>query len=45
MTKLLDGKPAISYGGGGGIGGGVARAVAREGARVYLAGTCGLVLR
>ena len=38
MSKLLDGKNAIIYGGGGGIGGGVARTFAREGARVFLAG-------
>ena len=38
MTKLLEGKAAIIYGGAGGIGGGVARAFAREGARVFLVG-------
>ncbi len=38
MSKLLEGKNAIVYGGGGGIGGGVARVFAREGARVFLAG-------
>src|SRR5439155_19250871 len=38
MTKLLEGKNAIIYGGGGGIGGGVARAFSREGARVFLVG-------
>jgi NAD(P)-dependent dehydrogenase (short-subunit alcohol dehydrogenase family) len=38
MTKLLEGKAAIIYGGGGGIGGGVARTFAAEGARVFLAG-------
>jgi NAD(P)-dependent dehydrogenase (short-subunit alcohol dehydrogenase family) len=38
MGRLLEGKNAIIYGGGGGIGGGVARTFAREGARVFLAG-------
>ena len=38
MTKLLERKTAIIYGGGGGLGSGVARACAREGARVFLAG-------
>jgi NAD(P)-dependent dehydrogenase (short-subunit alcohol dehydrogenase family) len=38
MSKLLEGKNAIIYGGGGGIGGGVARTFAREGAGVFLAG-------
>lgn len=38
MSKLLAGRNAIVYGGGGGIGGGVARAFAREGARVFLVG-------
>jgi NAD(P)-dependent dehydrogenase (short-subunit alcohol dehydrogenase family) len=38
MSKLLDGKNAIIYGGGGDIGGGVARTFAREGAHVFLAG-------
>jgi NAD(P)-dependent dehydrogenase (short-subunit alcohol dehydrogenase family) len=37
MTRLLDSKNTIVYGGGG-IGGGVARTFAREGARVFLAG-------
>ena len=38
MSKLLEGKVAVIYGGGGAIGGGVARTFAREGARVFLAG-------
>src|SRR6266571_1561391 len=38
MSKLLVGKTAIIYGGGGGIGGGVARTFAREGAKVFLVG-------
>jgi NAD(P)-dependent dehydrogenase (short-subunit alcohol dehydrogenase family) len=38
VSKLLEGKNAIIYGGGGGIGGGVARTFAREGARVFLVG-------
>src|SRR3982074_3393699 len=38
MTKLLEGKTAIIYGGGGGIGGGVARTFGREGASVFLVG-------
>src|SRR5260370_26160201 len=38
MGKLLEGKVAVIYGGGGAIGGGVARTFAREGARVFLAG-------
>jgi NAD(P)-dependent dehydrogenase (short-subunit alcohol dehydrogenase family) len=38
MTKLLEGKTAIVYGGGGGIGGGVGRTFAREGATVFLVG-------
>ena len=36
MTKHLEGKNAIIYGGGGGIGGGVARTFARDGAKVFL---------
>jgi NAD(P)-dependent dehydrogenase (short-subunit alcohol dehydrogenase family) len=36
--RLLDGKTAIIYGGGGGIGGAVARVFAREGARVVVVG-------
>src|ERR671933_1616269 len=35
---LLEGKNAVTYGGGGSIGGAVARVFAREGARVFLAG-------
>lgn len=38
MGRLLEGRNAIVYGGGGGIGGGVARVFAREGARVFLVG-------
>ena len=38
MSKLLEHKNAIIYGGGGGIGGGVARTFAREGARIFLVG-------
>src|SRR5262245_13239280 len=38
MTKLLDGRTAVIYGGGGGIGGGVARTFAREGATVHRVG-------
>jgi NAD(P)-dependent dehydrogenase (short-subunit alcohol dehydrogenase family) len=38
MTKQLEGKTAVIYGGGGSIGGAVAEAFVREGARVYLAG-------
>jgi NAD(P)-dependent dehydrogenase (short-subunit alcohol dehydrogenase family) len=38
MSKLLEGKVAVIYGGGGAIGSGVARTFAREGARVFLAG-------
>jgi 3-oxoacyl-[acyl-carrier protein] reductase len=35
---LLDGRNAVTYGGGGATGGAVARAFVREGARVHLAG-------
>ncbi len=38
MSKLLEGKNAIIYGGAGGIGSGVARTFAREGAQVFLVG-------
>jgi NAD(P)-dependent dehydrogenase (short-subunit alcohol dehydrogenase family) len=38
MTRMLEGKTAIIYGGGGGIGGAVARTFAREGAGVFLVG-------
>jgi NAD(P)-dependent dehydrogenase (short-subunit alcohol dehydrogenase family) len=38
QQRLLEGKTAIIYGGGGFIGSGVARTFAREGATVYLAG-------
>ncbi|HMG42731.1 MAG TPA: SDR family oxidoreductase [Acidimicrobiales bacterium] len=38
MTKLLDGKNAIIYGGAGGIGTGVARRFVEEGAHVFLVG-------
>ena len=38
MTKLLEGKNAIIYGGAGGLGSGVARTLVREGARVFLVG-------
>jgi NAD(P)-dependent dehydrogenase (short-subunit alcohol dehydrogenase family) len=38
MSKLLEGKNAILYGGGGRIGAGVAKVFAREGATVFLAG-------
>jgi NAD(P)-dependent dehydrogenase (short-subunit alcohol dehydrogenase family) len=38
MSRLLEGKNAIIYAGGGGIGSGVARTFAREGARVFIAG-------
>lgn len=38
MDKLLEGRSAVIYGGGGGIGSGVARTFAREGARVFLVG-------
>ena len=37
-TRLLEGKIAVIYGGGGAIGGAVAREFAREGARIFLAG-------
>lgn len=36
---LLENKNAVIYGAGGAIGGAVARAFAREGARVFLAGS------
>jgi NAD(P)-dependent dehydrogenase (short-subunit alcohol dehydrogenase family) len=38
MTRLLEGRNAIIYGGGGGIGGAVAKAFAGEGATVFLVG-------
>ncbi|HEV8296289.1 MAG TPA: SDR family oxidoreductase [Acidimicrobiales bacterium] len=38
MSKLLEGKTAIIYGGGGSIGGAVARTFARDGATVHVAG-------
>lgn len=38
MSKLLTGKNAILYGGGGRLGAGVAKVFAREGATVFLAG-------
>ena len=38
ITKPLEGKNAIIYGGGGGVGSGVAQAFARDGARVFLVG-------
>ncbi len=38
MSGLLEGKNAVSDGGGGASGGAVAKAVAREGAAVFLAG-------
>jgi NAD(P)-dependent dehydrogenase (short-subunit alcohol dehydrogenase family) len=38
MSKLLNGKNAILYGGGGRIGAGVAKVFAREGATVFLVG-------
>jgi NAD(P)-dependent dehydrogenase (short-subunit alcohol dehydrogenase family) len=38
MSRLLNGKVAVIYGGGGSIGSGVARTFAREGARLFLAG-------
>ncbi len=37
-ARLLEGKTAIVYGGGGALGGGVARTFAREGATVHLVG-------
>lgn len=37
-ARLLDGKVAVIYGGGGDVGGATARAFAAEGARVFLAG-------
>jgi NAD(P)-dependent dehydrogenase (short-subunit alcohol dehydrogenase family) len=38
MTRLLENKTAIVYGGGGSLGGGVCRTFAREGATVHLVG-------
>jgi NAD(P)-dependent dehydrogenase (short-subunit alcohol dehydrogenase family) len=38
MTRLLENKNAVIYGGGGSLGSGVARTFAREGARVFLVG-------
>lgn len=38
MSKMLEGKNAVIYGGGGSIGSGTAKVFAREGARVFLAG-------
>lgn len=38
MSRLLEGRNVIVYGGGGGIGGAVARTFARDGAQVFLAG-------
>lgn len=38
MSRLLEDKNAVIYGGGGAIGGAIARVFAREGARVFIAG-------
>src|SRR5579859_3792037 len=45
MTRLLEGKNAIIYGGSGHIGSGVARTFAREGATVFLVGRTEATLR
>jgi NAD(P)-dependent dehydrogenase (short-subunit alcohol dehydrogenase family) len=45
MTRLLEGKNAVIYGGGGLIGRGVARTFAREGATVFLAGRTAATLQ
>src|SRR5919197_2677682 len=45
MTRLLEGKNAIIYGGGGHIGRGVARTFAAEGASVFLVGRTEATLR